>query len=470
MLAAFQLGFNLADTNLPEPYIRCWIQETEDPDQFLINNVTCEDAATDGQIKNTTLNLILDKSTAKWSIAISIYALGAMAGSLIAGPIANKVGRKPSILLNAILNAVSCITLVFIRTINSYYVFVVLRVLLGVNTGWCSVVTPLYLGEISPKKLSSTFVASFQLTVCVGQLVAQVFGLSWILGTDAFWPLCLGLSAVPGLIQIGLYFFVVETPGWLVLQGRISEAKLSNESTKNEKLVESGDSGADSDSTLQNIKKIFKNPALRGALMVTIIYHLAQQLSGINAIIFYSGSIFTDAGVPPEFSGLATCGVGAINIAGVALAIFLINKVGRISLFVTGLVIMSLMSVSVTILLSFPDNAVLGYLVIAPVLIYVFAFELGPGPLPWMMSGEYMPIEYSAGSQAIGAVFNWFGCFVVGLIFPPLQSAIGQYSFMLFAATCALFAVLVKVYGVESRKKTVEQVQMVFRKRAGGPG
>ena len=96
VLAAFQLGFNLADTNLPEPYIRCWIQETEDPDQFITNNVTCADAGTDGQIKNTTLNLILDKSTAKWSIAISIYAIGAMAGSLIAGPIANKIGRKPS--------------------------------------------------------------------------------------------------------------------------------------------------------------------------------------------------------------------------------------------------------------------------------------------------------------------------------------------------------------------------------------
>ena len=106
VLAAFQLGYNIADTNLPEPYIRCWIQEIEDIDQFQTNNVSCVDAGTDGQTQNTTLSKILDKSTAKWSIAVSIYALGAMLGSLIGGPISNKIGRKPSILFNAILNAV----------------------------------------------------------------------------------------------------------------------------------------------------------------------------------------------------------------------------------------------------------------------------------------------------------------------------------------------------------------------------
>ena len=78
-----------------------------------------------------------------------------------------------------------------------------------------------------------------------------------------------------------------------------------------------------------------------------------------------------------------------------------------------------------------------------------------------------MPVEFSAGTQAIGAVVNWFGCFVVGLIFPPLQGLVGQYSFVVFAVTCGVFAVLVKIYGVESKGKSVDQVQLVFKHRAG---
>merc|ERR1712046_353559 len=125
-----------------------------------------------------------------------------------------------------------------------------------------------------------------------------------------------------------------------------------------------------------------------------------------------------------------------------------------------GLAVMCLMCILITVLLSFPENPVCSYLVIVPVLIYVFVFNLGPGTVPWMLSGEYMPIEFAAGTQAIGSVTSWFGCFVVGLIFPPMQDLIGQYSFVIFAVTCGFFAMFIKFYGVESRGRSVEQVQM----------
>merc|ERR1712178_527514 len=97
----------------------------------------------------------------------------------------------------------------------------------------------------------------------------------------------------------------------------------------------------------------------------------------------------------------------------------------------------------------------------------VFIFNLGPGVVPWFLSSEYMPIEFSAGTQAIGSVTSWFSCFIVGLTFPPLQDLIGQYVFVFFAATCGFFGIFVKIYGVESKGKSVEQVQMIFKMKAG---
>jgi len=464
-LAGFQMGYNLGDTNLIEPFIRCWIQQTESSDQF----ISCENADTVGQNKTTELYSILEKSTAKWSLAVSIYAIGAMAGSLLAGPTANKIGRKPSILLNAILNVLSCTALIFLKQINSYYLFLIIRILLGVNTGFCTCVTPLYLGEISPKQLAGPFGASFQLMVSIGILVGQAVGLKWIFGTETLWPYCLAFCGIFGAIQIILYFFSVETPSWLILQGNIEGAKISNEKLNGKNCdleIAATENQTSSESAFKNIKQIFSDAGLKRGLFCIVMYFLAFQLSGINAVIFYSGSIFVDAGVPSDLIGITTLGVGLLNIVGVLLAIVLINKTGRLTLFSMGLAVMCLMCILITVLLSFPENPVCSYLVIIPVLVYVFMFNLGPGPVPWMLSGEYMPTEFSAGTQAIGSLTSWLGCFFVGLIFPPLQDFAGQYSFIFFAVACGFFGVFIKVYGVESKGKSVEQVQMIFKMKA----
>merc|ERR1712014_415953 len=270
-------------------------------------------------------------------------------------------------------------------------------------------------------------------------------------------------------MQIFLYFVSVESPSWLVLQGKIEEAKISNEklNEKNAELEISSKTEQNKMSAIQNIKQIFKDDGLKRGLFCIVMYFLAFQFSGINAVIFYSAGIFVDAGVPSDLIGITTLGVGLLNIAGVLLAVVLINKTGRLTLFTIGLATMCLMCIAITILLSFPENPVCSYLVIVPVLVYVFIFNLGPGVVPWFLSSEYTPIVFSAGTQAIGSVTSWFSCFIVGLMFPPLQDLIGQYVFVFFAVTCVFFGVFIKIYGVESKGKSVEQVQMIFKMKAG---
>ena len=138
------------------------------------------------------------------------------------------------------------------------------------------------------------------------------------------WPYCLALSGIFGYIQIILYAFSAKTPEHDWQEMDESETAQTSEITKT--------------STIKNIVMILKDSGLRKALLCIMIFQAAQQLSGINALFFYSGSIFMNAGVPSDFSGIATVGVGAVNIVGSLFALTLINKVGRITLFLTGLI------------------------------------------------------------------------------------------------------------------------------------
>ena len=192
---------------------------------------------------------------------------------------------------------------------------------------------------------------------------------------------------------------------------------------------------------------------------------IIQQFSGIIAVIFYSTSTFISAGIPVRWAGLCTIGLSIVNIVGVLGAFVLIEKKGRLFLFFWSISTMAVMCVLTTIFLAFSANQIIAYLAVVSVAVYLFMFMLGTGPIPWMMTGEYMPSQYSAGTAAIVASTNWFCNFLVGLVFPPLQAAIGQYVFVIFAGIAFAGAIYVKFRGVESKGKSVEQIQEEFKTR-----
>lgn len=472
--SAFTFGWNIGVTNLPEPFIRCWIQESYDMEQFTEKNVNCsmakDAAAFDSKTSNDTqladLKEIMDKSTQLWALCTSIFAIGAMIGSLLGGPMSDKLGRVKAMLINAILAGAACLLLGACRIINNYPVFVAGRVLIGISCGVSSTVAPTYLSEIAPPNKKGLFGTSFQLGVTIGIVVSQVFGLEWIFGTNENWPICFALGAAPAVLQILLTFISPESPAWLAGRGDIQEAEKSLLQLQGENAVlEVSTEKREETGLIQNIKEILGSPGPKNALITVCIYMIIQQLSGINAIFFYSTSIFISAGIPVELSGLCSVGLSTVNVLGVFAAVALIDKKGRIFLFFWSVAIMAVMCVITTILLGFSDNQVIAYLAVLSVFVYVFVFEVGTGPIPWMMAGEYMPSQYSAGTAAIGASTNWFCCFLVGLAFPPLQAALDEYVFVIFAVICVLGALYVKFRGIESKGKTVEQIQEEFSRR-----
>jgi len=208
-------------------------------------------------------------------------------------------------------------------------VFVAGRVLIGISCGVSSTVAPTYLSEIAPPNKKGLFGTSFQLGVTVGIVVSQVFGLEWIFGTNENWPVCLALGAAPAVLQILLCFLSPESPSWLAGRG-----DMGTQEAEKALLQLQGDNAVLEVSTekreeaglIQNIKEIFGSPGPKNALITVCIYMIIQQLSGINAIFFYSTSIFISAGIPVEWSGLCSVGLSTVNVLGVLAAVALIDK------------------------------------------------------------------------------------------------------------------------------------------------
>ena len=471
ILAAIELGWQLGATNIPEPFIKCWINQVNlgATNQTICNNATIPEDQP-GNIQSD-----LNDVTLAWALSTAIYAIGAAIGGLIGGPISDKIGRRYAIFLNAVLGVVVSIILGATRIIGSYAVLIIARTLIGMNTGIASSTAPVYLNEISPEEKKGIFGTSYQVGAVTGILLSQIAGLEWLLGTNDNWPVIFLLGVIPAGLQIILFFIVPESPAWLAVNGKIVEAEKSEISLKGQVVPENkfiilaeNAQKEEKVSLIQNIIQLYNDPPVRSAMWNAIAYQIIQQISGINAIMFYSGSIFTSAGIPNEYSGLATVGLGFINVIGSIMAVFLVDKLGRITLLFWSMVIMTISTIVMTILLSFTETSqIIAYLSVVPTLIYVLAFELGAGPIPWMMASEIVPTKYKSGLAALGASSNWFFCFLVGLLFPPLNDLMDQYVFIIFTVLCFGSAVYVKIMGVESKGKSVEEVQEIYRERVG---
>lgn len=389
-MSALSFGWAMGVLNLPEPYIRCWIYSLQ------TEGVNCSMAVELNEAG------VLDDVTLKWALSTAILPLGAIVGALAGASIANSIGRKKALFFNAIFCIGISVLLFFTKTIGNFWVFIAARFLLGINVGINSSVAPVYINELSPQPYLGAFGSCFQLSVCFGIFLSYVFGLSYILGKENTWPILLGLNAVPGILQVLLALISPESPTYLLSNGAIIEAKQANEALKGENAILDETNLIESQPLIQNIKSIFTQTGVKRATIVVMMLMVFQQLCGINAIFFYSGSIFANAGLDSDLSGIATVGLSIVNVAFVFVAIALSDKAGRKILLSINFAIMAVMAVTTTVLLSFEDNEIIGYISIVPICIFIASFEAGPGPLPWALAGESVPQTYKAGSQSLG--------------------------------------------------------------------
>lgn len=450
--SSFQFGYNTGVINAPQAYIKEFLNET------YYNRYNT-------QISSSNLTLI-------WSFAVAIFAIGGMLGSLIAAPMSQKFGRKKSLLWNNITAFLAAGLMGFSKLASSYEMLIIGRFVIGLNNGINMGIAPMYLTEISPVKYRGILGTLNQLGVVSAILISQILGLNWVLGTEELWPLLLGLTAIFAVFQTCTLPFCPESPRYLLVykedEEKSRDALIALRGEKYD-IAEEIDSMKEEHEEEQKersvgIIEIFSTSYLRTPMLIAIVMQLSQQLSGINAVFYYSTPLFIEAGIPEEYSALPTVGVGVVNVVMTLVSLSLIEKAGRRLLHLTGLAGMFGCAVVLTITLTLRVSAEwLSWFSLVPVLLFVASFQIGPGSIPWFITAELFTQGPRPTAISIAGLVNWLGNFTIALAYPPINDLIGGYTFAIFAVLLALFWLFTYFKVPETKGRTIQEITAQFR-------
>jgi len=462
--SAFQHGYNTGVLNAPQKLIENWIKNCPPG----ANSTTdANDEGTDGSVclSGTSVTLI-------WSWVVAIFCIGGMIGGSLVGFVSGWLGRKGGLLLNNVLVLLAAVLMGLAKAAGSFEMLIAGRLLIGINSGLNAGLAPMYLSEIAPVALRGAVGTVYQLIITISILLSQVLGMSGVLGTEESWPLLLSLTIVPAVFQVVTLPFCPESPKFLLLD-KDDEMAANKALTWLRSTIEVHDEMDEMKQEQEAMKLVPKvtftemlsNSALRRPLIIANMMMLAQQLSGINAAIFFSTSIFESAGLDEKNSESATLGMGAMNVAMTFVSLVMIEKAGRKTLMLVGLVGMLCMTglLLLALLLS-PTYPWMSYLAIVAVILFVVGFATGPGSIPWFFVTELFSQSGRPIASSVAVAVNWSANFLVGLGFSPIQHAIGPYVFIIFILLQILFILYVAFVVPETKNRTVDEVTAQFRK------
>ncbi|NP_001079713.1 solute carrier family 2 member 3 L homeolog [Xenopus laevis] len=450
-IGSLQFGYNTGVINAPEKIIRSFY------------NATYEHRY--GKIIPESL------LTSLWSLSVAIFSVGGMMGSLSVGLFANRFGRRNSMLLVNVAAIVGGAFMGFSKLAWSPEMLIIGRFIIGIFCGLCTGLVPMYIGELAPTSLRGALGTLNQLGIVIGILVAQIFGLDFILGSETLWPLLLAFTIFLSIIQCALLPFCPESPRYLLItKGEDEKAEMILRKLRGTTDVASDvqemkdESARMAQEKSVSIIEIFRSSQYRQPITIAIILQLSQQLSGINAVFYYSTSIFEDANVPnPVY---ATIGAGVVNTVFTIVSLLIVERAGRRTLHLTGLGGMAVGALIMTIALKLKDqDQAWSYVSIVAIYGFVALFEIGPGPIPWFIVAELFSQGPRPAAMAISGCSNWTANFLVGMLFPYAAIACGPYVFLIFMVLLILFFIYTFFKVPETRGRTFEDISQEFQKK-----
>jgi sugar porter (SP) family MFS transporter len=368
------------------------------------------------------------------TIVMGMALWGTVIGAIFGGIPTNKIGRKNTLLLIGILFFFSSIGSAFA---NDPFVFAAFRFLGGLGVGASTIAAPAYISEIAPAKDRGKLVAFYQFNIVLGILIA--FLSNYLLSDfgENSWRWMMGVQAIPSVIYTLFVFSIPESPRWLLSKFRNSDAqkvlKLMGQEAEYEVMMEAinidNKNAADSKDTI--FLKKYRTP-----LLLAFFIAFFNQLSGINAFLYYSPRIFQEAGLGESTALLSSIGIGAINLVFTLVGVFLIDRLGRKVLMYIGSVgyIISLSLVSIAFFLHWQGTAV-------PIFLFLFvaSHAIGQGAVIWVFISEIFPNHLRASGQSFGSTTHWVLAAIIPSLIPFLFSTIGPGVVFLFFAIMMVF-------------------------------
>jgi SP family arabinose:H+ symporter-like MFS transporter len=394
--------------------------------------------------------------------AVSVVLIGCMFGAGFAGAISDRIGRKRFMLVSAVLFFASAIGCAFPQNMIQFLFF---RFVGGLGIGSASILAPLYIAEVSPARIRGALVSVNQMAIVTGILLA--YFVNWAFaGVGANnWRWMYGMGALPSIIFFILLVRVPESPRWLVKKNREAEA-LEVLSRVNDPVAAASEVRSIKETILLekgSLSELFR-PGFRRALFIAVVLAILQQITGINAILYYAPRIFERAG----FERISAIGqstiVGLVNMLFTIIAILLVDRVGRKPLL---LIAAAGMGVSQLLLgAAFRVEGFSGTGILLLILLYIAFFAMAMGPIVWVVMSEIFPTRMRGSAMAIATVALWVADFAVTLSFPVIADRLNESTaFWFYAMMCALDLVFMIFFLPETKGKTLEEIERRWLKK-----
>ena len=388
--------------------------------------------------------------------ATAVLAIGAIIGCLIAGSVGDKYGRKRGLLTAAAIFGLSSLAMAFSPSRN---IFIFSRCMAGIGVGMASMLSPMYIAEISPAHLRGRMVATNQLTIVIGILITNIVNYSLRnMGEDA-WRWMFGLGIIPSALFFIGAWWLPESPRWLVRAGRSDQALAVLKRIGGADFAQS--SVADITRTTGSSKGVGYSAVFKKAVLPAVLIGIGlavfQQLCGINVVFNYATTIFQSIGVSQDEQLLQTVFIGGVNLLFTLLAMMLVDKLGRKPLMLLGAVGLAILYIIVVIMLGNKSPQVSWFLLAA-----IGTYAMSLAPVTWVLISEIFPNKVRGAATSIAVVSLWMAYFILTFTFPILYKHLMDHTFYIYSGICVLGALFVSMKVKETKGKTLEELEDVI--------
>jgi MFS family permease len=406
---------------------------------------------------------------------------------MVAGYMAQRWGRRDSMLM---MNVTFFIGAILLSLSTDPGQFAVGRIFVGIGSGFMTVVISMYIAEVSPPKYRGALGSCLQFAMTIGILIIELIGLG--LSSAVGWRIIVIITIVPAIVQMLCLPFCARSPRWLIGQNRIDEARLqlmrlrkgdvqeefsemilsltkagaaSNEDEGHQKQMPSfgekdsfeGFSNEESSEAFEgekslSIKHIFSIRVLAILTLKMMVVHASSQLTGINAVMYYSTNIFENSF--GDVAKYVTIGTSGLNVVMTFIGLSLIDRLGRKILLLISAFGMCIWAVLMTIGLRFDVSA----LQVVSIYVFVACYAIGLGMIPFVLTAEVYPTYAVSAASSVALAVNWLCNFIIGLIFPALQRACGPFVFLIFAGLCLMAGIFILFFIPETKQKSIDEL------------
>ena len=411
-----------------------------------------------------------------WYVGCAL--IGSICGVLVAGSLSDYLGRKITMLISAALFSISAIGC---AVCGSFDALVAYRIIGGVGIGIVSIVSPIYISEVSPARIRGTLVSLYQLAVTAGFLIAYLA--NWIIDVNGnlaaagdlwtnmwnseMWRGMLGSETLPALLFFFIIFFIPESPKWLIVNGKLDKASLvfskiyaTKEEVKEEIEVTKTSLKGETKGKWSDLLK----PVILIAVIAGSAIAILGQFMGVNAVLYYGPKIFADAGFDsPMFS---TVLVGAVNFLTTILAVFIIDKVGRKQLIYWGVSGMILCLIAIGTYFAWGEVLGLGNgFMLTFFLAYVFCCAISISAIVFVLLSEMYPNSVRGRAMSIAGFALWIGTYLIGQLTPVLLGWSQAGTFFIFAVMCVPYMLIMWKVIPETTGRTLEEIEAYWENR-----